>query len=93
MNNYAVVVTFSFDPQVSVLLFDTWEEAMSFIKKDILEEYNTDLENGWDTEMAIFENEGRAILTNHFHDKDDITEWRIGDIFDPNEKGETHDCI
>ena len=37
MNNskYAVVITFSFDPQVSVLLFDTNREAMNFIKNDI----------------------------------------------------------
>lgn len=90
-SNYAVVVTFSFDPRVSVLLFDTQEEAMNFIKKDIMEEYDIDLENGWDSEMAIFENEGRAVLTNHFHDKDDVIEWRIGDIFDHVDEEENND--
>ena len=84
--NYAVIVTFSFDDQVSVLLFETQEEALNFIKKDILEEYRIDVdENGWDSEYAIFEDEGRAVLTTHWRDVDDVTEWRIGTVYDHKE--------
>ena len=84
MSKCAVVVTFSYDTQVSVLLFDTWPEAMDFIKHDVVDEYNIDTqENGWTSEYTIDENEGRAILTTHFSDRDDIVEWRIGDIYEP----------
>ena len=80
----AVVVTFSYDTQVSVLLFDNEDEAWGFIKNDILEEYTIDThENGWDSEYAIFENERRAVLTTHFADRDDIVKWRIGTVYEP----------
>ena len=78
----AVVVTFSFDPQVSVILMNDENEAWEFIKTDILEEYNIDTqENGWESEYAIYEDDHRAVLTTHFKDRDDIVEWRIGDIY------------
>ncbi len=79
--SYAVVVTFSYDPQVSVLLFNDEKSAMDFIKKDVEEELQTDKENGWDTEYVIYEDEGRAVLTTHWADKDDTVEWRIGTIY------------
>jgi hypothetical protein len=84
MNNskYAVVVTYSFDPQVSVLLFNTQEEAMDFIKKDIDEEYHGDLVNGFDSEMTIYESENRAVLIAHGENKELITERRIGTVYD-----------
>lgn len=82
-NKCAVVVTFSYDPQLSVLLFDNRDAAWDFIKNDILEEYTIDTEeNGWDSEYAIFENECRAVLTTHFADRDDVVEWRIGTIYE-----------
>jgi hypothetical protein len=84
MNNskYAVVVTFSFDPQVSVLLFDTHEAAMEFIKKDIDEEHHEDLVNEFDSEMTIYESENRAVLITHGESEDLITEWTIGTVYD-----------
>ena len=82
--SYAVVVTFSFDPSVSVLLFDDWNSAMEFIKKDVKEEWEIDTqENGWDSHYDIFEDEGSAMLVTRFEDGgEDVTEWRIGDIYD-----------
>ena len=81
--NHAVIVTFSYDSQVSVLLFEDWERSLEFIKNDVEREYNIDTkENGWDSEYVIFEDEGRAVLTTHFDDRDDIVEWRIGTIFE-----------
>lgn len=80
---YAVVVTFSFDSQVSVLLFNTWDDALAFIKKDVEEEYRIDTEeNGWDAEYEIFETDGRAVLTTHFKDGDYVVEWKIGTVFE-----------
>ena len=40
------------------------------------------MENGWNSEYIIYENEGKATLTNYFNDNKDVTEWRIGDIFE-----------
>ena len=81
MKKYAVVITFSFSPQVSVMLFDTWDEGMNFIKKDILEEHNYDIENEFDSEYVIHDEDGTATLTAHFGDGDDVTEWKIGEVF------------
>lgn len=78
----AVVVTFSFDTEVSVILFDTQRQALDFIKLDVVDEWRIDTEeNGWDSEYVIFEDEARAVLTTHFADRDDITEWRIADVY------------
>lgn len=82
-HKHAVIVTFSFDPQVSVLLFEDRDEALEFIKNDILDEHRIDTqENGFDSEYAIFEEEGRAILTTHYPSKDEFTEWRIGKVYE-----------
>ena len=81
-SNFAVVITFSFDPQVSVLLFDTQEEAMAFIKKDIDEEHRQDLVNEFDSEMTIYESENRAVLITHGESEELITEWRIATVYD-----------
>lgn len=86
MNNsrYAVVVTFSFSPNVSVLLFNTYEAAMEFIKKDVVEEHESDITNGFDSEYTIYEEDGRGVITAHFDDGDDVTEWKIGTVYDHN---------
>ena len=79
----AVVVTFSWDPQISVMVFDKQEDAWEFIKEDVSREHMLDTqENGFDSEYVIFEDENRAILTVHGRDEDHVTEWRIGDVFE-----------
>lgn len=84
---YAVVITFSFDPHVSVLLFETWDEAMDFIKCEVEDEWEADIqESGWEAEYVVFEDEGRAVLTTHYDDGDGITEWRIGEVYDREEE-------
>lgn len=78
----AVVVTFSFDPTVSVAIFDTEEEAVNFIAEDLEREYLIDCEqNIWSdiTTRWVSEDGYEARLTNHFSHGDDITEWRIAD--------------
>ena len=92
MNNskYAVVITFSFDPQVSVLLFDTDREAMNFIKNNVVDKWKIDTqENGWDSEYQIYETEGRAVLTTNRNSDSYITELKIGTVFQVNEVEET----
>ena len=85
MPKYAVVVTFSYDAQVSVLLFNTREEALEFIKKDIVEEYELDIEFGRPSQYVISEDEGRAVLKTGYDTGVENTEWRIGTVFDHKE--------
>lgn len=81
---YAVTIIFSYDPEVSVLLFNTRDEALAFIKNDILEEYKSYTEVcGLDAEYQIFESEGRAVLTIQYNDGPGTVEWRIGVVCDP----------
>lgn len=78
----AVIVTFSYDPEVSVLVFDTWNEAWSFIKEDVRREHIIDIEeNGFDSEYVIDDDEERAVLTTHGSFATYTTEWRIGTVF------------
>lgn len=78
----AVVVTFSWDPQVSVMVFDNRDEAWDFIKEDVMREYMIDTkENEFDSVYLMFEDEERAVLTTHGI-KEYVTEWRIGDVFE-----------
>lgn len=80
---YAVVVTYSFDSQVSVILFNNQKNALNFVKRDVEREMHIDTyENGWDTELSVNEDGSHVILTAHFDDHDDITEWRLGELFD-----------
>lgn len=85
-NEVAVVVTFSFDPTVNVALFESEEAAVKFIAEDLEREYKIDCEeNGWNdiTEKWISEDGYVARLINHFSHGEDITEWRIADVYCP----------
>lgn len=78
----AVVVTFSWDPQVSVMVFEHRDEAWKFIIEDVMREHMIDVqENGFDSEYMMFEDEERATLTTRGTETY-ITEWRIGDVFE-----------
>lgn len=86
---HAVVITFSFDPSVNVLLFEDRENAIEFIKNDSKSEYDIDVnENKWgDLTEYIVESDGEyAKLINHFPTGDDVTEWRLGDVYDAEEE-------
>ena len=84
--SYAVVITFSCDPHVSVLLFESWDEAMDYIKCDVEDEWRIDIEEGVESEYVVFEDEGRAVLTTHYRPDDGVVEWRIGEVYDREEE-------
>ena len=82
---YAVIITYSFDDETPVALFENREEAVEFIRKTSKREYDIDVnENGWGeiTEYEIDHLGEYAKIVNHFDDNDDITEWRFGTIYD-----------
>lgn len=80
-NNYAVVVTYSFDSEVPVRLFKDYDEAKAYLKADWEKEVKIDTEeNGWDADFEISAEGDYARITNRFDDRDDVTEWRIGTV-------------
>lgn len=84
-----VITTYNFDHSAIVRLFETDEEACAYLKDSYEKELYIDREeNGYDTEGNIDEDCDYARIVNHFADHDDITEFRIGDLYFP---GEAHD--
>ena len=76
---YAVVITYSFDNEVTVYVFETVESAQDFLRKTYLEELRIDTEeNGRNSTGEISDDSWYAKITTEF---DDITEFRIGSIY------------
>lgn len=82
MKSYAVIFSYSFDDDVAVYLFDTWDEALKFLKDSYNEEMRIDIEeNGWDTNGSIEEDTGYAKIFNRFYDHTNVTEMKIGHVY------------
>ena len=82
MKNYAVIFEYSFDAEIPVYLFDTFEQAKKFLRDSFNEEVRIDKEeNGWDTNASIDEEEGIAVIFNRFNDRIDTTYMKIGTIY------------
>ena len=81
--DYAVVISYSFDEDVIVYLFPTEEEAVSVLQESYEKEYRIETEeDGWDAVGEISESGLYAIITVHFADHDDVTEFRVGSVHD-----------
>lgn len=84
MKSFAVVFTYSFDSDSSVYLFDTQEEAITFMRKSYEEELRIDTEeNDWISEGHIDEDGMYAKIVNYFADGDDVTEFRVANVYLP----------
>ena len=76
------LVRYSFDSTKPVFgpfetEFDAWEAALADARK----EYKTDEEeNEWDCDMSEYDDCGEIILTDHFTDRDDTTEWFVFEL-------------
>lgn len=76
-----VIITYSFDPDIPVFLFENEKEAWDFLSSMAKKEYEIDTkENGWNSELFLDEESSFAKITTHFFDRDDVTEMRIADI-------------
>lgn len=80
--NYAVIFTYSFDGEVAVYLFPNETSAEEFLRSSYEEELRIDKEeNGWDAHGEISDDGWYAKITTVFDDHDDVTEFRIGNIY------------
>ena len=82
---YIVVVSYSFDTEKPVWIFDTEQEAITCIKKQFEEEKRIEIEEnerelGTDFNCFIDEDGYYARIEVYFGDEVDVTEWTIGDI-------------
>lgn len=80
-----MVVTYSFDSQVNVYLFNSEEELWAEIMKQIKEEVKInieerEMEEGTDFKQIIDENNLYARLEEYLGDETDITEWSVGTL-------------
>lgn len=80
--NYAVIFSYSFDDDVAVYLFETEDEATSFLVGSYEEELRIDTEeNDWYSEGFLSDDHYSASITTYFNDHTNITEFRIGTVY------------
>lgn len=78
---YALVVSYSFDPSMPVYLFDDMASAVNALREDFENEKRIDMEeNGWDTTATIEKDGAYAKLVNHFDNSDDTTEFTVTEV-------------
>ena len=96
MGKVAVVITYGFKHRAAVVLAKDWDEAINYIKfacEHELKMYNelnkTDAaleymisEDGAALEYMISEDGAYAEFIAHRDDMDDVTTWRIGDMYE-----------
>lgn len=79
---YAVIFTYSFDGEVAVYLFSDEDSAKEFLRSSYEEELRIDCEeNGWDVCGEIFDDGWYAKIANNFIDHENVTEFRIGNVY------------
>lgn len=80
---FAVVTSYSFDPDHAMHIFGSEEAAKNFMKRDYENELRIDMEeNGWESEGMLDMDSGKATIKNTFPNLDgsvrtDITYWEI----------------
>ena len=79
---YAVIFTYNFDEDSSVYLFEDEELAKEFLYESFCEERRIETEeNEWDASYEISEDELYGKITTRFADHDDITEYRVANVY------------
>lgn len=79
-NTCAVITTYSFDADIVIRLYPDEKTAKAALEQDARNEYRIDTEeNGWDdaTRLYISSSRDRAVLTNRFPERTDVTTWRF----------------
>lgn len=76
------LVRYSFDGDKPVFgpfgtEFDAWNAALKDARKELKIDGE---ENGWNCDMTEYETFGEIILTDHFSDRDDTTEWILFEL-------------
>lgn len=82
MNSYAVVFTYNYDNDVAVYLFDNEKEAISYLRGYIEERFRFDVEeNRYATSYNISDDGHYGVIKNHFMDRIEVTEVRVGRVY------------
>ena len=75
-----VITTYSFDPDATVVLCSSDEEAEAYLAETFNTEVAIDKENGWNCVSEIKKDKRYAKITNKFEDRNDVTEFTIGRV-------------
>lgn len=83
-NLVIVTITYSFDTGVEAVVFDNYEKACEYIKKDFESEKKIDIdENGWEIDEELsYCKEDTAVLATIYNEKTEITTWTIARVTD-----------
>lgn len=85
MGKVAVVITYGFKHRAAVVLAKDWDEAINYIKfacEHELKMYNELNKTDAALEYMISEDGAYAEFIAHRDDMDDVTTWRIGDMYE-----------
>lgn len=76
------LVKYSFDADKPVFgPFEIYDDAWNAALTDAKNEFSIDQnENGWDSDMIVYEDAGEIVLVNHFTDRDDTTEFIVFEL-------------
>lgn len=76
------LIRYSFDSEKPVIgPFSIYKDAWAAALKSAQKEFDIDQnENEWDSDMSEYEDFGEIIITNHFTDRDDTTEYIVFEL-------------
>lgn len=79
-----VTVSYSFDAEVVVIIFDDYKKASEYIKEDFENEKKIDTEeNGWEIdEESTYCEENMAVLSTIYNGENETTIWTIARVID-----------
>ena len=78
-----VTITYSFDAETVAVVFDSYEKACAFIKKDFENEKRIDIEeNGYEIDDFTYCEENMAVLSTIYRDGVGTTTWTIARVID-----------
>lgn len=85
MSKVAVVITYGFNHRAAVVMAPSWDEAVKYIKDSCEHEfrmYNQLHMTDAALEYTISDDGVYAEMIAHRDTTDDVTTWRIGDIYE-----------
>ena len=83
-----VTVAYSFDAETVAIVFDSYEEACSYIKEDFENEKEIDISEGYEhDEEFTYCDENMAVLSTKYRDGIGTTTWTVATVIDKRKKG------
>lgn len=82
MKSYAVCVTYSWDRDAAVYLFDTEEEAADFLSGAYEAEFESDRESGYDSDGFLNDDRRYARIIKPSPMDNDVTDFYLAHVYE-----------